>query len=377
MKKTLLFFAAMCCIMVANAQNESATPINGIYFILDNTNKTATVTSGDYNDTYLKIPSEVTHDETTYTVTSIGNYAFNNCSSLKDVDITDNVTSIGNYAFNNCSSLEIVNIPNTVTSIGDQAFNNCSSLTTLVIPEGVNSIGNSAFQGCSGLTSMTIPKSVSSIGDFAFKSCSGLTSVSISEGVGNIGDYAFELCSKLTIIIIPSTVKSFGYQPFMHCANLTSVIVLATNPPALDGNYFGVWKDVLLHTPDAQAYKNLEWGGFSDIRNVENYKSDAIDYIYNAMQGERSSAYLNGLVQNNLNAIDNSDDYAVINKNRVEAIGKLKPVISIYKEIKTAELGSLGTPQTGCAAVRVTKGDDEVILYAPDKVRIIKIPANE
>ena len=349
MKKSLLFFAAMCCMMMAYANEK--TSIDGIDYILDNTDNTATVTKCD-NFQFLAIPSEITYGETTYTVTSIGDYAFSGCKPLESVDI-----------------------PGTVKSIGEQAFQGCSSLESLRIPEGVESIGNSAFQGCSGLISIRIPESVRSIGEFAFKLCSGLTSVSISEGVETIGNYAFQGCSSLTIITVPSTVKSFGYQPFMSCTNLTSVIVLAVNPPDLAGNYFGKTHGVLLYVPDVQAY--ADWGGFAVTRDVADYKPDALGDIYKAMQGEKSSAYLNGLVQNNLNAINNSNDFAVINKNRVEAIGKLEPVISIYKEIKTAELGSLGTSQTGCAAVSVTKGDKEVILYAPDEVKIIKIPANE
>ena len=346
MKKFLITcLAVMCCTMsFADGIN-----IEGIYYILDNTNKTATVMKGDYHDIKsVAIPPKVKHNDTEYIV-----------------------TGIGDDAFSGCSSLEIVVFPNTVMSIGNQAFCECSSLDILLIPEGVTSIGKSAFQGCSGLTSIKVPESVSSIGRFAFKGCSGLTSVSISEGVENIGDYAFNLCSNLTIITIPRTVTRLGYHPFAFCSNLTSVIVLATNPPALDGNDFGGAKDALLHVPDVQAYAN--WGGFTVIRNVANYKLDALADIYNAMQGERSSAYLNGLVQNNLNAINNSDDYAVINKNRVEAIGKLKPVISIYKMIKTAELGTLGEKQNGPAVIVIDHDGKDIILYSPKKVQYIKV----
>ena len=66
---------------------------------------------------------------------------------------------------------------NGVTSIGDHAFYECSSLTSITIPNSVTSIGNSAFYGCSGLTSIVIPDSVTSIGDYAFFGCTGLTSV--------------------------------------------------------------------------------------------------------------------------------------------------------------------------------------------------------
>ncbi len=80
-----------------------------------------------------------------------------------------------------CSSLatgEIV-IPNSVTSIGSYAFYDCSGLTSVTIPNSVTSIGNCAFFGCSGLTSVTIGNSVTSIGNKAFYNCSGLTSIEI------------------------------------------------------------------------------------------------------------------------------------------------------------------------------------------------------
>ena len=65
-----------------------------------------------------------------------------------------------------------------VTSMGDYAFNNCTVLTSINIPEGVTSIGGmKAFSGCTGLTSITIPESVTSIGNYVFQNCSGLTSV--------------------------------------------------------------------------------------------------------------------------------------------------------------------------------------------------------
>ncbi|MCQ2078092.1 MAG: hypothetical protein MJZ20_13885, partial [Bacteroidaceae bacterium] len=113
------------------------------------------------------------------------------------------------------------------------------------------------------------------------------------------------------------------------------------------------------------------------IIELQKAKDDALAAIDNEMDGETSSVYLNGLVQDNLNAINNSDDYEVINKNRDEAINKIKAVIDIYKAGASETLGTLATPQAGCVAVKVTKGDKEVILYAPDKVKVIKIPANK
>lgn len=84
---------------------------------------------------------------------------------------TEGVTSIGNYAFQDCSSLTLITIPNSVTSIAYQAFTGCSSLTSIVIPNSVTEIGWGAFEDCSSLTSITIPNSVTIIEDDTFQNC--------------------------------------------------------------------------------------------------------------------------------------------------------------------------------------------------------------
>ena len=155
-------------------------------------------------------------------VTSIGSYAFYNCSGLTSVTIPGSVTSIGNSAFSGCSGLTSVTIPDSVTSIANSAFYNCSGLTSVTIPDSVTHIGSSAFYGCSGLTSVTIPDSVTSIGSFAFYNCSGLTSVTIPDSVTSIGNYAFSGCSGLTSVTILGSVTSIGRYAFRGCSGLAN-----------------------------------------------------------------------------------------------------------------------------------------------------------
>ena len=113
--------------------------------------------------------------------------------------ILGSVTSIGDYAFYQCSGLTSVTIPNSVTSIGDWAFWGCSGLTSITIGNSVTEIGRSAFWGCSSLTSVTIPNSVTGIGSSAFYGCSGLTSVTCyattppSLGSNGFSDYTIPL----------------------------------------------------------------------------------------------------------------------------------------------------------------------------------------
>ena len=187
-------------------------------------------------------------------ITSIGNYAFSECSSLINVTIGDSITSIGEYAFSECSSLINATIGDRVISIGDCAFYKCSSLTKFngnlaskdgrcliingrlesfapaglneyTIPDNITTIGSVAFYGCSKLTRVTIPDSVTTIGGASFSNCSNLTHVTIPDSVTTIGGAAFYKCSSLTSVIIPDRVTEIGYNTFYGCSNLVLVII--------------------------------------------------------------------------------------------------------------------------------------------------------
>ena len=116
---------------------------------------TVEVSKVDKNLVNVNIPDMVVLDGVSYSVTTIGNYAFFDCSSLTSIAIPNSITSIGDYAFAGCNSLTSITIPNSVTSIGDRAFYACFSLTSITIPNGVVSIGDNAFSACFSLTSLT------------------------------------------------------------------------------------------------------------------------------------------------------------------------------------------------------------------------------
>ena len=183
-----------------NAQNKDD---QGLTYTLNN-DETATVSACDRTVTSIKIPSNVESNGQTYTVTSIGNYAFYRCSSLTSVDIPDGVTSIGNGAFEICHSLTSITIPDSVTSIGNSAFDSCDSLTSVTIPDSVTSIGDSAFEFCYSLNSITIPDSVTSIGNGAFYRCTGLTSVAFmgKEPPSNFSSDSFSGCTALKTVYL-------------------------------------------------------------------------------------------------------------------------------------------------------------------------------
>ena len=254
--------------------------VNGIYYNLDETSKTACVTSNMRKQYYgsITIPSTIFYKGTKYTVNGIEGYAFSNCSDLTSITIPNSITTIGNSAFSGCNGLLSIEIPNSVTTIGDDAFNGCSGLTSITIGKSVTNIGIEAFRGCYGLTSLfivdgtesvsfstnsliskpfvdcpieslylgrnisysdlnspfsgittltslTIGNSVSSIGSNAFSGCTGLTSINIPNRVTSIGDYAFRDCSGLTSIEIPNRVTFIGDYAFSNCNDLISLSI--------------------------------------------------------------------------------------------------------------------------------------------------------
>lgn len=156
-------------------------------------------------------------------VTSIGDYAFYNCTSLTSVIIPTSVTSIGDSAFLGCANLASANIPNDVQVVGNFVFSNCSSLTGITIPNGVTNIGNYAFYNCSSLTGITIPNSVTAIGNNAFQNCLGLANVTIGNSVASIGDAVFSRCTSLISVTIPNSVTSIGNDAFQNCSALASI----------------------------------------------------------------------------------------------------------------------------------------------------------
>ena len=122
-QRTFLFVLVLLSTLTVSAYDAQ---IDGVYYNLDVSANGATVTSGSPKYTgSVTIPSTVTYNGFTYSVTSIGSYAFYNCSSLTSVTIGNSVTSIGDFAYCDCSGLTSVTIPNSVTSIGYDAFHDC------------------------------------------------------------------------------------------------------------------------------------------------------------------------------------------------------------------------------------------------------------
>ena len=249
--RTLLLLLALLLPATALAHDFEA---GGIYYNITGNNEVAVTYQGASNMSAVYsgdvvIPQTVTYNGTTYSVTSIGEYAFRNCTGLTSIIIPNSVKSIGRSAFNKCTNLSNIQMPNSVTDIGYSAFSNTSwyndqpdglvyiglvlysykgempAGTSITIKDGTLGIAGEAFYNCSGMTSINIPNSVVTISKWAFEECTGLTSVTLPNSVITIDDYAFYDCKSLTSINIPNSVTTIGKAAFYQCSEVKSVTI--------------------------------------------------------------------------------------------------------------------------------------------------------
>ena len=320
--RLLLLASAIASSLSAAAYDfESA----GIYYNITGNNTVEVTYSDRDNNTYsgsISVPETVTNNGTEYSVTKIGEYAFQGsavtsvsmpeciisidynafkgCQNLESVTLPESLTTLGSYAFYSCKLLKTIKIPSGVTAIPGSCFYCCSSLESVTIPEGVTTIGECAFQSCN-LNALTLPESLETIGSFAFSgnqslksvnipakvktiesnafhNC-GLTDLVIQEGVQTIDNYAFE-SNSLQNLTLPSTIKSIGNEAFRYNNNLQSIICNAVMPPALGDNAFNIEITSSIKVPMASiaAYrKAYGWKDFSNYYGGE-VVADGITY---------------------------------------------------------------------------------------------------
>lgn len=250
--------------------------VDGITYVVNNDVNTVSVTSGNtkYSGNVV-IPMQVTYNENVYSVTSIDNFAFENCNDLTSVIISNGIMSIGKEAFAECTGLLSITVSPTMNSIDIDAFEGCHSLNSIMISDIVSWCNISfadhysnplfyahhLFLNGNEVTDLVIPNSVKSIVGFAFFRCSGLKSV-----------------------IIPNDVSLIGVSAFEGCSSLTTIVTEIEKPFKIDNSVFnGIPSDAQLIVPKGTkaAYQATEgWNQFANIVEAGDAEPDQPGQIH-------------------------------------------------------------------------------------------------
>lgn len=184
-------------------------------------------------------------------VATVGDEAFADCSSLRQIVFSDIMEELGSCAFDRCTSLQEITIPKNVDSIAAYTFAECKSLRQISV-----SSGNAEYTSVDGVlfnkdqtklycypagktdTSYAIPGSVTSIYSGAFSSCASLTRVDISAKVTSIGFQSFYECEALKEVHIPASVTSIANDSFANCKSLSAVYFEGNAPSACSAAAF-------------------------------------------------------------------------------------------------------------------------------------------
>lgn len=322
--------------------------VDGIYYVLDTNNATASVWKADQTSGMVTIPETIYFNDVEYTVTGIGGSAFSG-SGISSILLPKTITTIGNSAFHDCSSLTKIyllatNPPTTTNSFNSYSptlylfesamsnytgspwssftkvalsfdfekdgifykingtktvevaeypwtdnYSGSMTIPSLVENEGttytVSAIGIRAFYD-SYITDVSIPSSVETIGANAFRK-NEISNVDIPNSVTSIGVGAFMECTRLKEVVIGSSMTTIGESAFNGCTSVCDIICKAPIPPAINSYTFTNY-DAVLHVPEGslEAYQNADyWKNFLNIAAISrgdvngDGETDVADFI--------------------------------------------------------------------------------------------------
>ena len=306
MKK--LFITTFVILIVITKLTAQSFTVGNLNYSVNDDGVSVTVTGYIDDMEPLVIPESVNYDGIDYTITVIGDSAFNSyvwngqdalvipnsvtriedyafCYAVcgQHLILSDSLTYIGNHAFYQANFKDELVIPNTVNHIGDWAFAFCARFSgDLYIPDAVTYLGEGAFTGCGQIRgSLHLPNSLDTIRDNTFDQCKFTGILTIPDAVNSIGNSAFCGCSGFTgSLIIPNSVSHIGEDAFSGCTNFDGELVLPDSLTVINDGAFRGCENLsgTLNIPNTVTYIGFDafaYCGFTGPLNIP----DKVSYI--------------------------------------------------------------------------------------------------
>lgn len=205
---------------------DGAVEQNGIIYRISGT--AAVVLHGLADLTAADIPADITIGGVRYSVLSIADAAFRDCTALTTVRMADSVQSIGHCAFEGCTALETVAFSAGIEKIGHYAFRNCVSLISAELPAACHTLGYGAFSGCEELSTVILPAGLTSMESDVFRGCTSL-SVENQAGCLYLGKWLIGMDGTVTgSLVLRADTVGIASQAFADCTGLTDVYIPAS-----------------------------------------------------------------------------------------------------------------------------------------------------
>ena len=301
MKKKILLALVVVSMLVClfAITSSAATLYEGIYYDLNATTGTATVSANNRTDCTLKemvIPATFDYDGVTYTVTALAD------------------RSIGHQDRNGGNNyVEYIYVPSTVTSFGSQIFRNCPNLKTLKIDASISSIaghsiaGNGnleeldlsgmtkltklegyAAQGCSKLTTVKLPNSVTTIGDKAFQDCA-VTNIVFPSCLESIGSNCFQNADFVKVVI-PKSVATISSAAFHMTSALKTIVFAGTDLSGYTNSYFAPSATLIFYAGESADAVKTQFSQFASFATI------SYDTYLNEIKNDPNKIYTNTIV---------------------------------------------------------------------------------
>ena len=275
MKKITLLLLGLLMITSASAYDFM---VDGLAY---NINEDSTSVSVTYLSQYdfhnyegiieIDVPAEVVYQGNTYTVTKIGEKAFNCCPDLQKISLANTVTSVGRWAFDSCNKLEDIDL-GSVKQLARAAFQYDKILQSITIPEGVECLDTLLFQSCISLSNVKLPTTLKELQRSAFYGCKSLVSIDLPPSLAVIGDHAFSMCSALSSVTLPKSLETIETNVFYGCNSMTSLYSRIKTPQTVYCNN-NAFTDIpksfcTLYIPQGTIYSYLATSPWNEFLHI-------------------------------------------------------------------------------------------------------------